>query len=62
MIVIDRCQEQFAERDAAGYFARSGATAKLYVSKVAMEVTKEVVQIHRGYGYVREYPAERMIR
>ena len=36
--------------------------AKLYASKVAMDVTVEAVQIHGGYGFVKEYHVERMMR
>jgi len=36
--------------------------AKLYCSDVAMEVTTEAVQILGGYGYITEYPVERMMR
>ena len=36
--------------------------AKLYASEVAMEVTTEAVQIHGGYGFVKEYHVERMMR
>jgi alkylation response protein AidB-like acyl-CoA dehydrogenase len=36
--------------------------AKLYASEVAMWVTTEAVQIHGGYGYVREFHVERMMR
>lgn len=36
--------------------------AKLFASTTAMEVTREAVQIHGGYGYVREYQVERMMR
>ena len=36
--------------------------AKLYASQVAMDVTIEAVQVHGGYGYVREYHVERMMR
>jgi alkylation response protein AidB-like acyl-CoA dehydrogenase len=38
------------------------AMAKLMCSDVAMEVTTEAVQILGGYGYVKEYPVERMMR
>ncbi|MDQ3891201.1 MAG: acyl-CoA dehydrogenase family protein [Actinomycetota bacterium] len=41
---------------------RASAMAKLYCSDVAMEVTTEAVQILGGYGYMKEYPAERMMR
>lgn len=36
--------------------------AKLYASEVAMDVTTKCVQIYGGYGYIREYPMERMMR
>lgn len=36
--------------------------AKLFASTIANEVTREAVQIHGGYGYVREYHVERMMR
>ncbi|MBK5233051.1 MAG: acyl-CoA dehydrogenase family protein [Thermoleophilia bacterium] len=38
------------------------AMAKLFASDVAMEVTVEAVQVLGGYGYVKEYPVERMMR
>ena len=38
------------------------AMAKLYASRVAMEVTTEAVQLFGGYGFTREYPVERMMR
>jgi alkylation response protein AidB-like acyl-CoA dehydrogenase len=41
---------------------KAGAMAKLYCSDVAMEVTTEAVQILGGYGYIKEYPVERMMR
>ena len=36
--------------------------AKLFASQVAMDVTIEAVQIHGGYGYVKEYHVERLMR
>ena len=36
--------------------------AKLYAAEVAMEVTTKAVQLHGGYGYIREYEVERMMR
>ena len=36
--------------------------AKLFAAEAAMKVTTEAVQIHGGYGYVREYHVERMMR
>jgi alkylation response protein AidB-like acyl-CoA dehydrogenase len=38
------------------------AMAKLFCSDVAMKVTVEAVQVLGGYGYVKEYPVERMMR
>ena len=36
--------------------------AKLYAAETAMKVTTEAVQIHGGYGYVKEYHVERLMR
>jgi alkylation response protein AidB-like acyl-CoA dehydrogenase len=36
--------------------------AKLFCSDVAMQVTTDAVQVLGGYGYMREYPVERMMR
>jgi alkylation response protein AidB-like acyl-CoA dehydrogenase len=43
-------------------YGQSSAMAKLYASKVAMEQTVEAVQIHGGYGFVKEYHVERLMR
>ena len=43
-------------------FTKEAAMAKLYASEVAMDVTTKCVQIYGGYGYIREYPMERMMR
>ena len=40
----------------------SGAVAKLHASEVAMRTAVEAVQIHGGYGYVKEYHVERLMR
>lgn len=42
--------------------AKESAMAKLYASDVAMEVTTDAVQVFGGYGYMREYPVEKMMR
>lgn len=42
--------------------SRYSAMAKLFASDVAMEVTTNAVQILGGYGYIKEYPVERMMR
>jgi alkylation response protein AidB-like acyl-CoA dehydrogenase len=46
------------DRDMGKY----SAMAKLFCSDVAMKVTVEAVQVLGGYGYVKEYPVERMLR
>lgn len=43
-------------------FDKESAMAKLYASETAMWVTTEAVQIHGGYGYVKEYHVERLMR
>jgi alkylation response protein AidB-like acyl-CoA dehydrogenase len=43
-------------------FVKEAAMAKLYASQIAQEVTTEAVQIHGGYGYVKEYHVERLMR
>jgi alkylation response protein AidB-like acyl-CoA dehydrogenase len=40
----------------------ASATAKLYASEIAQSVTTEAVQIHGGYGYVKEFHVERLMR
>ena len=42
--------------------AKYSSMAKLFASDVAMEVTVEAVQVLGGYGYVNDYPLERMMR
>ena len=39
-----------------------GAMAKMYASEVSVEISNEAVQIHGGYGYVKEYHVERLMR
>jgi alkylation response protein AidB-like acyl-CoA dehydrogenase len=41
---------------------KASAMAKLYCTDVAMDVTTDAVQILGGYGYIKEYPVERMMR
>jgi alkylation response protein AidB-like acyl-CoA dehydrogenase len=48
-----------SDSDDLSYF---GAAAKCFASDTAMEVTTDAVQLFGGYGYVREYPVERMMR
>jgi alkylation response protein AidB-like acyl-CoA dehydrogenase len=43
-------------------YSTAAAMAKLYASEVAMRTTTEAVQVHGGYGYVKEYHVERLMR
>ncbi|MCH8319107.1 MAG: acyl-CoA dehydrogenase, partial [Bacteroidetes bacterium] len=43
-------------------YSYASAMAKIYASKVAMETASEAIQIHGGYGYVKEYHVERFLR
>jgi len=43
-------------------YDRASAMAKVYASEVAMRVTTEAVQVHGGYGFVKEYHVERLMR
>lgn len=43
-------------------FVKAAAMAKLYASQIAQDVTTEAVQIHGGYGYVKEFHVERLMR
>ncbi len=51
-----------ALKDAGKKFYKEAAMAKLYSSKIAVECALEAIQIHGGYGYVREYLVERYLR
>ena len=50
------------EKDNGLNYDQTSAMAKLYASSVAMEQTVEAVQIHGGYGFVKEYHVERLMR
>jgi alkylation response protein AidB-like acyl-CoA dehydrogenase len=49
-------------KDQGQPYGLASAMAKLYAADIAMEVTTEAVQIHGGYGYVKEYHVERLMR
>ncbi|MBN3581288.1 acyl-CoA dehydrogenase [Algoriphagus aestuarii] len=49
-------------KDQGEEYAHASAIAKLYASQVAMDVTVEAIQVHGGYGYVKEYHVERLMR
>ena len=54
-------KQEFADGAKVSYSVEA-AMAKLYAAEVAMEVTTKAVQLHGGYGYIREYDVERMMR
>jgi alkylation response protein AidB-like acyl-CoA dehydrogenase len=43
-------------------FSKESAMAKLFASDTAMKVTVDAVQVFGGYGYMKEYPVEKMMR
>ncbi|MEW6653719.1 MAG: acyl-CoA dehydrogenase [Bacteroidota bacterium] len=49
-------------KDAGKKYSKEAAMAKLYASKIAVDCALEAIQIHGGYGYVREYLVERYLR
>ncbi|MBR1673466.1 MAG: acyl-CoA dehydrogenase [Eubacterium sp.] len=56
-----RAKDQY-NADGKTSYSVEAAMAKLYAAEVAMEVTTKAVQLHGGYGYIREYDVERMMR
>ena len=49
-------------KDRGGRYSLESAQAKLFASETASRVTSKAVQIHGGYGYIKEYPVERFMR
>jgi len=49
-------------KDTQKNYSVEAAMAKLYAAEAAMDVTTKAVQLHGGYGYIREYEVERMMR
>lgn len=49
-------------RDRGEAIAGTAAMAKLFASETAMYVTTEAIQVFGGYGYMKEYPVERLFR
>jgi len=56
-----KLKEQY-QADHKTSYSVEAAMAKLYAAEVAMEVTTKCVQLHGGYGYIKEYDVERMMR
>jgi len=56
------CLKAACDKDEKKDYTQSGAMAKLYAADMAMRNTVEAVQIHGGYGFVKEYHVERLMR
>lgn len=56
------CLKAAYKKDSGEDFSTESAMAKLYASEVAMKHTVEAVQIHGGYGFVKEFHVERLMR
>ena len=56
------CLKAAYQKDAGENFDQASAMAKLFASSTAMKHTVEAVQIHGGYGFVKEYHVERLMR
>jgi alkylation response protein AidB-like acyl-CoA dehydrogenase len=49
-------------KDQGRPFTKEGAIAKLFASEICMRACDQAIQIHGGYGYMKEYPVERFFR
>src|SRR6185437_8397865 len=49
-------------KDQGRPFSKEASMCKLYASEIAMEVANQAIQIHGGYGYMKEYEVERFMR
>ena len=56
------CKKDEYQKNNKISYSVEAAMAKLYAAEVAMEVTTKAVQLHGGYGYIKEYGVERMMR
>ncbi len=56
------CLKAAQIKDAGENFDLASSMAKLFASKAAMDISVEAVQVHGGYGYVKEYHVERLMR
>ena len=50
------------KKDSGTNYTNEAAMAKLYAPEVAMRATTKAIQIHGGYGYIKDYPVERFFR
>ncbi len=49
-------------KDTKPVFSKEAAMAKLFASETAMRVATKAIQVHGGYGYIKDYPVERYFR
>jgi alkylation response protein AidB-like acyl-CoA dehydrogenase len=56
------CWKAAALRDAGREHTLESSQAKLFASEMAVDVALEAIQVHGGYGYIKEYPVERHLR
>ena len=61
-LLLYKCGQMIDDGVDGSELTKISAMAKLYCSDVAMDVTTDAVQILGGYGYMQEYPVERMMR
>ena len=60
--LLYKCGQLIDEGADGAELSKISAMAKLYCTDVAMDVTTDAVQVLGGYGYIQEYPVERMMR
>jgi alkylation response protein AidB-like acyl-CoA dehydrogenase len=60
--LADQSREETSGEDGARRFTLQSSMAKLYASEVAVRVASEAVQIFGGYGFIKDYPAEKYYR
>ncbi|MFW5659497.1 MAG: acyl-CoA dehydrogenase family protein, partial [Bacteroidota bacterium] len=56
------CLKAALLKDSKQPYGQEAAMCKLYASKIAVDVAREAIQVHGGYGYVKEYHVERLFR
>lgn len=56
------CLNAASLKDQGKDYVKAAAMAKVFASKAAMDITVEAIQVHGGYGYVKEYHVERLMR
>ena len=56
------CLQAAALKDRGAPFTRQAAMAKLFCAEMAMKVTTDAIQVHGGYGFIKDYEVERYFR